>query len=109
MRGTCWFGLQGGFHHAIHDGSRVRGLASPPRCDLPDTANALLTGATAPEGHRSPMDVELCGDLSILPRPSGSLNNPRPQDYLLWCRTSLNPLLETGDFCLGEDNGNALA
>ncbi len=79
-----WFGLQGGFHHATHEVSGIRGLASPPWRDLPNTADALLTCATPPEGHRSPMDSELRGDLSILSCPSGSLNNPRPEDNLLW-------------------------
>src|SRR6202453_3218665 len=83
MRRTRRFGWQGSFHQAIHDGSRVRGLASSSRRDLPNTADALFTGTTPPECHRSPMDVELRGDLSILPRSRGSLDDPRPKDNLL--------------------------
>src|ERR1700681_161505 len=90
----CWLSLQGSLHNSGDLIYSINGLSSPPRSNVPQTVQTLLTKALPPQNHRIAGDRELLRNRDIGPPGSGSKTDPTAQRHVLCSPMRPDPLLE---------------
>ena len=94
MRHARRFGLQGGIHDTGDLVDLIRGLSSAPWSDVPQTVQALVTEALAPQNHRISIHRKPLRDCDIGLSSGGFQNDTATQSNLLWSAVSRGPLQE---------------